>query len=380
MHLMQSAPGPETTIDGRRYLYFCGTSYLGLHGHANLIRAACEAMHQYGLGTATTRAGVGNAPPTVAVEELAARFWDCESAFYFASGYLGNQIALSVLAEIARVVFLDEHSHYSVVDACRYFDLPVYRFAHRDAQALSDALNKHVRPGQVPLVMSDGVFAASGSIAPVTDYIDALRSYEGAMLCLDDCHAFGVLGERGRGTYEYHGIAPQGVNELPNRSCPLYTPRLFAVGTLSKAFGGHGGIICGTRSFIESAKSSSHYYRGASAPPIPAAAACAAALRLVTDAPELIAQAQQNALLLKEGLHGLGLDVDQTPVPIVGLTLGNAQNMQRIQRELAGEGFLIAYSDQYSGLSECGALRIATFAIHTSEMIQGLVDSIGRHA
>ena len=101
MHLMQSAPGPETTVDGRQYLYFCGTGYLGLHGHPDLIQAACDATQQYGLGTATTRAGYGSAPPIVEVEELAARFWDCEDAFYFASGYLGNHVVLSVLAATA---------------------------------------------------------------------------------------------------------------------------------------------------------------------------------------------------------------------------------------------------------------------------------------
>ena len=43
VHLMESPPGAECTIDGRSYLYFGGTSYLGLHGHPDVIAAACEA-------------------------------------------------------------------------------------------------------------------------------------------------------------------------------------------------------------------------------------------------------------------------------------------------------------------------------------------------
>ncbi len=379
MHLMQSAPGPETIVDGNRYLYFCGTGYLGLHNHVELIQAASEATQKYGLGTATTRAGYGNSPLIVAVEKCAAHFWDCEDAFYFASGYLGSHVVLSVLAKSANTILLDENSHYSVVDACRFFDLPVHFFAHRNAQALREALKAHVRPGQTPVVLSDGVFAASGAVAPVKGYVEVLQEYEGAMLCLDDCHAFGVLGERGRGTYEYHGMPQQAINNLPGCDETPCTPHLFALGTLSKAFGGYGGIVCGTHSFIESAKSSSNYYRGASAPPTPVAAASVAALKLVAEHPERIAQVQQNARRLKQGLKSLGLDVESTPVPIVGLALGNAQNMRRIQQSLADEGILIAYSEKYSGLRECGALRLAVFATHTEEDIQRLIESLGKH-
>lgn len=376
---MQSAPGPETTIDGGQYLYFCGTGYLGLHGHTKLIDAAHKAMQEYGIGTGTTRSGYGNSPPIVAVERLAADFWDCEDAFYFASGYLGNHVVLSVLAKSANAIFLDEYSHYSVVDACRFFDLPVHFFTHRDAQALREALNRHLGPTQTPVVMSDGVFASSGKIAPVMDYLDVLQEYKGSMVCLDDCHAFGVLGTCGHGTYEYYGIAQQAVNELPAKDATSNTPQLFALGTLSKAFGGYGGIICGAYSFIENTRSSSNYYNGASAPPIPVAAASAAALKLVTNNPQLISQVQQNARRLKQGLRSLGLDVDDTPVPIVGLVLGSSRNMRRIQQRLAEEGILIAYSEKYSGLQGRGALRISVFATHTSEHLDRLTCRLGRH-
>ena len=277
------------------------------------------------------------------------------------------------------LVLLDEYSHYSIQDACRFFDLPVHHFAHRDAQALREVLRDHVPPGQVPLVMSDGVFAARAAIAPVNDYIDVLKAFTGAMLCLDDCHAFGVLGEHGRGTYEYHGINPQDVNNLPAPNDTSNSPLLFAAGTLSKAFGGYGGIVCGSQPFVESARNSSHYYRGASAPPIPVAAASAAALKLVATTPERIAQVQHNARQLKQQLKALGLDVDDSPVPFVSLVLGDAENMRRIQQGLADEGILIAHSTKYSGLGDAGALRIAIFATHTTEMITTLTDSIGRH-
>ena len=92
MPVMQSPPGAETVIDGRRYLYFSGTGYLGLQGHPEVIRAACQATEQYGIGSATSRAGYGDTPPLVEAERQAARLFGAETAFYFMSGYVGNDI------------------------------------------------------------------------------------------------------------------------------------------------------------------------------------------------------------------------------------------------------------------------------------------------
>ncbi len=56
-HLMQSAPGARTLIDGRWRDYFSGTGYLGLQGHSDLVAAATRALTQYGLTTGTSRGG-----------------------------------------------------------------------------------------------------------------------------------------------------------------------------------------------------------------------------------------------------------------------------------------------------------------------------------
>lgn len=380
MHLMESAPGAETIIDGRSYLYFCGTGYLGLQGHAELIAAACQATQKYGLGTATTRAGYGNAPCVVDVERRAAAFCGCQSSFYFPSGYVGNHILLSALIEDSPLLLIDQFAHYSVVDASRFFGVPVVRFAHRDAQSLRAVLRTHLKAGQTPMVLSDGVFAARGTLAPVNDYLDVLREYPQSKLCLDDCHAFGVLGRRGRGTYEHFGVAESGVNAPGSGGGETSdAPELYCVGTLSKAFGGYGGIICGSTDWIEKVKERTHYFQGASAPPTPAAAASAAALELVTRTPSLIQQVQENARNLRTRLLAIGLPTDESPVPIISLTLGNAANMQRIQQAMAGDGVLIAYLQQYSGISSEGAIRIAVFSTHTEAMLERFIHTLERH-
>jgi 7-keto-8-aminopelargonate synthetase-like enzyme len=206
-----------------------------------------------------------------------------------------------------------------------------------------------------------------------------LRHYPGSVLCLDDAHAFGVLGERGRGTFEHAGLGNNSVNRLlREHDVEADAPRLFSTATLSKAFGGYGGILCGSKAYIEHVKASSHYFDGASAPPVPTAAAGAQALRMVAEDPHMVRRLQENALQVKRGLRDLGLQVELSPVPIVCLTVGSAENMQRIQHALARQGIMVAYKGSYSGLGSAGALRIAVFATHTDAMIQALIDAIGK--
>jgi len=376
MPVMQSPPGAETVIDGRRYVYFAGTGYLGLQGHSEVIRAACEATERYGIASATSRAGFGNTPPTLDVERQAARLFGMEHAFYFTSGYLGAEILSRLIEGEVDVVFVDRCSHYCVFEAASRFGKPIYRFRHADPAGLDEKLRKETPPGGRPLVMSDGVFSALGTVAPVAEYREILGRYAGSTLIVDDAHGLGVLGENGRGTLEHAGLFRLGVNvDVPDREKPD-SPCMLMCGTLSKALGGFGGIIPGTRPIIDRMQSASHYYAGASAPPVPAAAASGRAIELVIDHPEMRTRLRENVRAARGGLRELGLEVDDTPVPIICLTLGTAENMRRIQRELAARGILIAYMPTYSGLGPEGALRLAVFSTHTEGMISQLFDGL----
>ena len=377
MPVMQSPPGAETVIDGRRYLYFAGTAYLGLHGHPEVIRAACEATQRYGIGSATNRAWFGSTPPLLEVERRAAELFAAEDAFYYVSGYVGHQVLLAALAERFEAVFLDELAHYSAREAVRLAGLPVHEFSHRDPSALAVCLRTKLPPGGRPLVVSDGVFPVLGTIAPVVEYYQTLRGYPGSGLSIDDAHGLAVLGPHGRGTFEHTGLFERGVNGgASDGGRAGDSPQLFLCGTLSKAVGGFGGITAGSREFVTRAKAASHYYDGASAVPVPAAAGTARALELLRAEPGLRARLWENVAAVKQGLRRLGLACDDTPVPIVCLTIGTAENMQRIQQELMRRGIIVAYAGCYSGVGPAGALRLAVFATHTAAMIARLLETL----
>lgn len=371
MLVMQTPPGAEATIEGRRYLYFAGTSYYGLHGHAELIAAACEAARSYGLGSATTRAWFGDMPPTRQVERSAARYFGTEDAFYYVSGYVSGQVLLGVLAGESTTLFVDALSHYSLSDAARATGRPVVAFGHRDPDDLRAKLKAHLPAGGRPLVATDGVFPVLGTIAPVDRYREVLAPYPGAAVAIDDAHGLGVLGANGRGTMEH--VCP---GAAVNDDETALGPALFWSGTLSKAFGGFGGIAAGSRRFVERLKRGSHYFDGASALPPPVAAASAKGLDLLAGQPELRRRLGANVRAVKDGLRALGLTTDDTPVPIVCLKIGSGDHMRRIQEGLADRGIMVAYAASYSGLGPGGALRLAVCSLHTEPMIAQLLDAM----
>lgn len=368
MHVLQSPPDAVATIDGREYLYFVGTGYLGLQCHPEVIKAACRATERYGIHSATTRAGFGNSPPVLEAERRAAELFDVPAAFYFATGYAGNAILLAALQDRFDVLLADELSHYSVLEAARQTRLPLFTFHHRDADDLAAALKKNLPPGRRPLLLTDGVFSVRGTIAPLTEYRAVLNGYPGAGMLIDDAHAVGVLGRHGRGTLEHFGVGAFDSTQ----------PASFLTATASKAIGGFGGIIPGSLDFIERVKRSSHWFDGASAPVAAAAAATAKAIELLMADPDRRTRLWSNVRKFKDGLREMGLNVDDSPVPIICLVLGDADNMRRIQSELMQHGIAVAYLPAYSGLGTEGGLRIAVFATHTEAMIERLIDELRR--
>lgn len=365
--LMQSAPGPETVIDGVRYLYFGGTSYLGLAGHPEVIEAGCAALREFGLHTATSRSRCGTSPPVLAVERRAAEFFGTEDAFYFASGYMGNHILVQALAADADAILVEEASHFCVREAARLVGLPVISFSNQAVERLASEADRWKRV----LLLADAVGPVTGWAAPVAAYVQALRACERATVLLDDAHGFGVLGAEGRGLWEQEGAWAE-----VNGGGRAQQLRLCVTGTLAKALGGFGGVIPGTRQFVARARESSHYFDGASAPASPVAGATARALEIVLREPHLRTQLRDNARHLKAALRALGLEIPPGESAHFGVRLGSAEAMRRVHLELKQRGILLPHIETYAGLPPGGALRFAVFATHTRPQLDHLVSEL----
>ncbi|MBN2210230.1 MAG: pyridoxal phosphate-dependent aminotransferase family protein [Sedimentisphaerales bacterium] len=363
--LMQSPPGPRVRMNDKDVDYFCGCCYLGLNAYPDMVEAACRAARTYGIGCGTSRAGHGNNPVLLDVEARAARFFQAEAALYYVSGYLGMLILLQGLSEDYDVIFCDAASHYSVRTAAAAAGKSCIPFAHRSPEDLRRQLENHLQSGQRPLVLTDGVFPISGEIAPVADYLEVVSRFDNFTICLDDAHAYGVLGDNGRGVRENFHLEKE--------------PNIYSCGTLSKAFGGHGGIITGTQAFIDRLKTKSDVYYASSAVPNPSAAATACAIDLAGQNPHLRRQLWQNVALARNEFRRLGFPLADTPVPIVALHSRPDVDLEKLADVLfTDRNKVVRYvaPDAYSGVPAGGAIRIAIFANHTEAQILALVQDV----
>ncbi len=358
---LQSPLGPRVKIAGRERDYFSGTGYLGLQNHPLVLEAAANAIRQYGLATGTSRGGYGEHDLYDALEAEARAFFGAERVLYYPSGYMSAAILAQGLGERWERAFVDEGAHYSLWDGARSAGKAVVGFRHCEPQSLAECLRRELRPGERPLVLSDGVFPISGEIAPVQSYQQVLASYAGAWIVLDDAHATGVLGEHGRGTLEHVGRFGQ--------------QNLAAGYTLSKGIGGYGGIIAGSQAQTEEIESHCRVPVGASPPPLPVAAASAQALALARG-PALRKQLWRNVARAREGIRRLGWALDDSPVPILCLAARPGVDLARVKEALFERDICVAHVTRYTSTPAGGALRIAIFASHSEEQIDRLIETL----
>lgn len=354
---MQGPMGAKTVINGRSCDYFAGCGYLGLQNHPDVLQAAATALQQFGLANA---GGLGNNHPLYQELAQAARaFFAVADIRYFASGYLGNLMLLQGLNKRYERIFIDNAAHYSVWDGARSSGKPIVPFHHLSPDDLSTQLKEQLRPGERPLLLTDGVFPVSGEIAPLPAYLEILHPYNG-LTCLDDAHASGVLGANGRGTMEYFGLTAE--------NC-------FACHTLSKALGAYGGLIGGSQVWIDEIEQHSHVSAGASLPPLPVTAAARCALQLAQE-PQRRQTLWQNVALARAGFRQSGWELPETPVPILCLPARPGLDLVQLQTQLFAQNIAVAYSQNYSSTPKGGALRIAIFATHTADQIHRLITTV----
>lgn len=359
-YIMESAPDAVTRINGKDYLYFGGTSYYSLHKHPSILKAAGNALKDYGILSATTRLGYGTTALLETLEKKASDYFGTEDAAYLASGFLSSMTGVQALElhEGFDLVFLDELSHYSNRNAAFSVEKQVYTFDHRNIEDLKARLKKYVKPGERPLVISDGVFPVFGEIAPIKNYLELLEPYNG-ILWIDDAHGMGVLGEQGRGVSELSGV---------------YSDRVFTGGTFSKAFGGFGGIIPGARQFISEIKKGP-VMNGANMATSAALAASLEGINILQAEPERKERLWANARHLKRGLRELGIPTNNTEVPIAAWEMGNRKKMERIREKLMDCGIAIQFTT-YVGAGAEGVLRIVVFERHTTGQIDILLSEL----
>lgn len=222
LRTFESAQLPQSRVDGRDYLLFSSSDYLGLSTNDSVIEAAVRATRLLGTGSGGSRLTTGMSIHS-ALERKLAEFFGFGDAVLFATGYQANHSTIAAIAGADVEIFSDSYNHASIIDGCRSARARVTIFPHADYDELVRLLDASI--ARHKLVISDAVFSMSGEVIDGRR-LESICRERGAWLMLDDAHGVGVLGAHGRGTCDELGISPD-----------------ILVGTASKALGVEGGYV-----------------------------------------------------------------------------------------------------------------------------------------
>lgn len=286
--------GPETVIDGRRYLNFASYDYLGLNGDERVSRAAKEAIDRWGTSVSASRAVSGERPIHRRLEEALARFYGCEDSLVMVGGHATNVTVIGCLCGRNDVVVHDALIHNSVLEGARLSGARRLAFPHLD-HAAADRLLGEARPrrGNALLVL-EGHYSMDGDVPDLAAFLAVARRHR-AWLMVDEAHALGVIGARGQGSAERCGIDPAEVD--------------IWMGTLSKSLVSGGGYIAGRSELVRYLKRAApgFVYSVGMAPA--AAAAALAALEVLQAEPERVRRVNAQASLFLRLAREAGLEV-----------------------------------------------------------------------
>jgi 7-keto-8-aminopelargonate synthetase-like enzyme len=359
MSMLGEAPAPVVHINGKDCIYFGGNNYLGLANHPAVMDTAIQAIRQFGVNIAASRHTTGTTTLHVKLEAALAAFKGREEAVTFASGYLGNAILMQALRDQYVRILIDEAAHPSLSGGIPRDIRNVDLFRHCDVQHLEELLQTHTQ-GKT-LILTDGVFALTGEIAPVDAYYRLAMKYD-ALILTDDAHATGILGENGRGTPEYFQLDG--------------SKGLFQTETMSKAVGGYGGFIAGDASLVHRIRDHSPVYQASTALPPPMAAAGLAGVQWICENKQSRHLLVKNAVRLKNEIKTLGFQTYNFPTPIIPVIFSTEESGRRLAEYLLKNGIWVPFMN-YPVKQAGYLLRIALSVHHTESHIDRLLTLLG---
>ncbi|HEV2253471.1 MAG TPA: glycine C-acetyltransferase [Streptosporangiaceae bacterium] len=345
--------------DGAAVLNFCANNYLGLADDPRVVSAAKEALDRWGYGLASVRFICGTQDVHKQLERRLSDFLGTEDTILYSSCFDANGGLFETLLGERDAVISDELNHASIIDGIRLCKASRYRYRNRDMADLEAQLQVAVAAGsRRRLIATDGVFSMDGYLAPLDAICDLAERYD-AMVMVDDSHAVGVVGPRGRGTSDLFGV----------------TDRVDVVtGTLGKALGGaSGGYTSGRAEIVSLLRQRSRPYLFSNSVAPAVVGASLAVLDLLSSGAagdELRARLRENTAFFRSQMTSLGFDVLPGDHPIVPVMIGDAEQAARMADMLLGKGvYVIGFSYPVVPIGKA-RIRTQLSAAHTREDLE----------
>jgi glycine C-acetyltransferase len=348
--------------DGRTLLNLCANNYLGLANHPEVMAAAQRGIERYGFGVASVRFICGTQDQHRELERRLASYLGTEDAILYSSCFDANTGLFETLLGAEDAIISDALNHASIIDGVRLCKAARFRYANADLADLEAQLQA-AHGARYRLIVSDGVFSMDGVVAPLAGICELADRYD-ALVMVDDSHAVGFMGARGRGTHEHAGVMGR-VDVI--------------TGTLGKALGGaSGGYTAGPRRIVELLRQRSRPYLFSNSLAPAVVAASLVVLDLLEGSDHLRAMLHANAAYFRARLQAAGFCLAGADHPIIPVMIGDAARAAEVAEAMLAEGvFVVAFSFP---VVPRGAARIRTqiSAVHTREQLDHAIEAFIR--
>jgi glycine C-acetyltransferase len=358
--IIGSAQGPVVRLaDGREMINLCANNYLGLANHPAVVKAAQDALARYGYGVASVRFICGTQSVHRELEERLSAYLSMEDTILYSSCFDANGGLFETLLDEQDAVISDALNHASIIDGIRLCKARRLRYANNDLNELEQAL-KDSQSSRVRLIATDGVFSMDGSIAKLKEICDLADRY-GALVMVDDSHATGFIGARGRGSHELRGVMGR-IDILS--------------GTFGKALGGaSGGYVAARKEIVGWLRQRSRPYLFSNSIAPPVAAATLRVLDLLEGSTDLRERLHANARYFREQMQGLGFNLIPGEHPIIPVVLGDAPLAVNLAERVQAQGvYVVAFAFP---VVPHGKARIRTqmSAAHSREQLDRVIQA-----
>ena len=358
---------------GAEVLNFCANNYLGLADSSVLKEAASRALADWGYGLASVRFICGTQSPHKLLEKKAAAFLGMEDAILFSSCFDANGAVFEPLLDEDCAIVTDSLNHASIIDGVRLCKARRWVFKHADmrdveevdpdtgktAKGLERCL-KEASGARIRMIATDGVFSMDGDIARLSEICDLAEKYD-ALVMVDDSHATGFMGRRGRGTWEHCGVGGR---------VDIITT------TFGKALGGaSGGVIASRAEIVEylRQKARPYLFSNSLAPSI--VGGTLAALDLLESSTELRDRLESNTALFRRLMARAGFDIRPGVHPICPVMLYDEKLAHDMADALLAEGiYVVGFSFPVVPRGKA-RIRVQLSAAHSPEEIGLAVDA-----
>ena len=344
----------RVSVGERSVLNMCANNYLGLASHPEVIEAARDALDEWGYGLASVRFICGTQAIHKQLEDKLSDFLGMEDTILYTSCFDANGGLFETLLGPNDAVISDELNHASIIDGVRLCKAKRFRYKNNDMTDLAAQLEAAKGARRI-LIVTDGVFSMDGYLANLPAICD-LADAHGALVMVDDSHAVGFMGARGRGTHEHHGVMDR---------IDIIT------GTLGKALGGaSGGYTSGRAEIIEYLRQRSRPYLFSNTVAPSIVAASIKAIELLNASTDLRDRLEANTKIFREQMAGSGFHILEGTHPITPIMLGDAALASRFADAMLEKGvYVIGFS--YPVVPQ-GKARIRTqiSASHTREDLE----------